>query len=82
MGKDIAVLRTVLKGYSKADVLARLDEINSVILVYEQGGMTKAEALAAIDSAAEKPIKTAFSGFDKEQVTEYIAELRRRTENG
>ena len=72
------VLRAAFRGYDRAEVMRRIDTLNVLLMGLEEGLITKEEALEQSEEAVSPPIKTVFSGFNKEDADSYVAELRER----
>ncbi|MBQ8960600.1 MAG: hypothetical protein IJ071_05215 [Ruminococcus sp.] len=75
------ILRAAFRGYDKASVLKLVEELNVLLIGLEEGLISKEEALEQSEAAVSVPIKTVFSGFNKEDVDSYLSDLRERIMN-
>ncbi|MBQ9895035.1 MAG: hypothetical protein IJM38_06550 [Ruminococcus sp.] len=83
-GESTVILREQFRGgYSKEDVLTRLDFYTNLLSCLENGGISNSDANDQYIAEKYRPISMAHggSGFNIEDVNAYIAKLQKKIEN-
>lgn len=73
--KNNDVLRTVMHGASKKQVLERIDTINSLVIAVQSGSMFREQALEEAQRLADEPFNKALNGFNEEDAQNYLRKL-------
>ena len=77
----LEVLRSEKGGYNKADVLTKLDSLNAILMMLEQGGVPREQLLAGLNAAEEVELRREKGGlfgkhgFSVEDTDAYLEKL-------
>lgn len=72
---EFEVLRQSFRGYDKQEVLAVIDSLNALVFMREENTISKEEALAEAEKIRSQPLKTVFSGFNKDDTEKYLSSV-------